>query len=240
MAAYRKALEYVEGRRVLEIGCGEGIGASVLAEKASSVLAIDYSDETLDFARGKYGAGDIDFKKMKVPPMDFPDSSIEAVVCFQMIEHLEKPERLISEINRVLREDGLALLATVNKDETLSENPYHLHEFTAGEFLDLLAKHFGDVEMLGVYGDELFMRYWENNRRWVSGFMRLDFLNLSSLLPAGLKQWLFDAASSLMRSRLKKGAPDLCESITHENFLFRSGEYDGCLDFFAVCRKSPA
>lgn len=240
MAAYRKALEYIEGRLVLEIGCGEGVGVSVLAEKAASVVAVDYSDDALEFAREKYGARSIEFKKMKVPPIDFPDASIEAVVCFQMIEHLEKPEELVSEIKRVLRGDGLALLATVNKDETLSDNPYHLREFTAHEFLGLLENHFGHVEMHGVFGDELFTRYFDSNRRWVNNFMRLDICNLSGLLPQGLKQRLFDAASALMRSRLKSSAPELCDSITHENFLFKPGEYHGCLDFFAICRKNPA
>jgi len=240
MAAYRKALEFIEGRGVLEIGCGEGIGASILAEKASSVVGADYSDEALEFARAEYGEGKIEFKKMRVPPIDLPDASTDAVVCFQMIEHLERPDELVSEIERVLRDDGLALLATVNKEETLSDNPYHLHEFTAAEFLSLLEGHFGDVEMYGVFGDEVFRRYWESNRRWVSGFMRLDIFNLSERLPQGIKRRLFDIASSLMRSRLKGGDPDLCESITHENFLFRRDEYEGCLDFFAVCRKTPA
>lgn len=237
MAAYRKALELIEGRRVLEIGCGEGIGASVLAEAAASVVAIDYSDEALGFARKKHGADNIEFRKMRVPPMDFPDASIEAVVCFQMIEHLEEPEKLVSAIARVLRADGLFVIATVNGDETLSDNPYHLHEFTADEMSALLESHFESVEMYGVFGDELFMRYWNDNRRWVNNFMRFDVFNLADRLPQGIKQRLFDAASMLMRSRLKSGAPDLCESITHKNFLFKRGEYDGCLDFFAVCRK---
>ena len=237
MAAYREALKHVEGRRVIEIGCGEGIGASMLAEAASSVVAIDYSDEALQVARENYGSGSIEFKKMEVPPINFPDASIEAVVCFQMIEHLEKPGGLVAEIARVVCDGGFALIATVNKEETLSDNPYHLHEFTADELKALLESHFDSVDMYGVYGDEHFMKYWVSNRRWVSNFMRLDMFNLSSLLPQGIRQWLFDAASTLMRSRLKSGSPDLCESITHENFLFKSNECDGCLDFFAVCRK---
>jgi 2-polyprenyl-3-methyl-5-hydroxy-6-metoxy-1,4-benzoquinol methylase len=237
MAAYRKALEFIEGRRLLEIGCGEGIGTSILAGTAASVLAIDYSDEALGFAREKYGADNIEFRKMRVPPMDIPDASIEAVVCFQMIEHLEEPEELVSEIGRALRADGVCLLATVNKEETISENPYHLREFTASEMLALLESHFEAVEMYGVFGDELFMRYWTSNRRWANNFMRLDVFNLADRLPPGIKQWLFDAASTLMRARLKSAAPDVCENITYENFLFKQGEYDGCLDFFAVCRK---
>jgi ubiquinone/menaquinone biosynthesis C-methylase UbiE len=237
MAAYREALKHVQGRRVLEIGCGEGIGASVLSEEAASVIAIDYSDEALQAARAKYASGKIEFTKMEVPPIDLPDASIEAVVCFQMIEHLEQPGGLVAEIARVVKDNGVALIATVNKEEALSDNPYHLHEFSADELEELLKSHFESVEMYGVYGDELFMKYWVNNRRWVNNFMRLDVFNLSSLLPQGIKQWLFDAASTLMRSRLKSSSPDLCESITHENFSFRRNERDGCFDFFVVCRK---
>jgi len=240
MAAYRKALEYVEGRHVLEIGCGEGIGASVLAERASSVIAVDYSEKALQVARENYGAGKIEFTAMKAPPIGLDDCSLDAVVCFQMIEHLERPEELVAEIKRVVRYDSPALLATLNKEETPSENPYHLHEFTASEFEGLLKAHFDSVEMYGVYGDELFMRYWRSNRKWVDNFMRLDVFNLSKRLPQGIKQPLFDIASRLMRTRLKRGDPDLCGRITYKNFHFRRDEFAGCLDFFAVCRKAPA
>ncbi len=240
MAAYRKALEYVEGRRVLEIGCGEGIGASVLAQKAASVVALDYSEQALKVARESCGTGQIEFRSMKVPPISFADREFDAVVCFQMIEHLERPEELVAEIRRVARDDAPALIATLNKEEAPSDNPYHLHEFTAEEFLDLLKAHFDSVEMYGVFGDELFMRYWNSNRKWVDGFMRLDIFNLSERLPQAIKRPLFDLASRLMRTRLKGAAPDLCGSITYENFIFKRDEFDGCLDFFAVCRKAPA
>lgn len=238
MAAYHRSLAYVEGRHILEVGCGEGIGASLLARKAVSVVAVDYSEEALQIARRKYGAGNIKFTLMKVPPVNFADMSFDAVVCLQMIEHLENPETLVAEIKRVLRDDALALFATVNKEATISDNPYHLREFSADDFRRLLNTHFDSVEMYGVFGDELFMRYWRSNRKWVNTFMRADILGLSSRLPRSLKQRLFDAASRFMRARLKRGNPEVCQSITHENFIFRQDEFDDCLDFFAVCRKS--
>jgi SAM-dependent methyltransferase len=238
MAAYHRSREYVEGRRVLEIGCGEGIGASVLAEGAASVVAIDYSKEALRVARERYGAGNIEFTRMKIPPIDFPDMSFDAAVCFQMIEHLAEPGELVAEVGRVLRGGGIALFATVNKDETITDNPYHIHEFSAKDFEELLKVHFDTVEMFGVFGDELFTRYWQNNRRWANTFMRVDVFNLSARLPRALKQRLFDAASRLMRARLKRRDPELCLGITHENFIFRPDEFTGCLDFFAVCRRT--
>lgn len=238
MAAYHRSLEYVEGRRVLELGCGEGIGASLLAESAASVVAVDYSEEALRVACERHGASNVDFTQMKIPPIDFRDRSFDAAVCFQMIEHLEEPGELVAEVGRVLRDDGVALFATVNKDETITDNPYHIHEFSAGDFEELLKAHFGTVEMFGVFGDELFARYWQNNRRWANTFMRVDVFNLSARLPRAFKRRLFDAASRLMRARLKRKDPELCLGITHENFMFRSGEFTGCLDFFAVCRRT--
>jgi SAM-dependent methyltransferase len=237
LAAYYQALQYIEGLRVLEIGCGEGIGPSLLARRAASVLALDYSEKAISISRQLYGDCGIQFQLMKVPPISFPQDSFGAVVCFQMIEHLKEPEELVVEINRVLGDGGCALIATVNKEESISENPYHLHEFTAVELECLLKKNFDEVKMYGVFGDELFGRYWQNNRRWVNYFLRLDILRLSERLPRELKIRLFDAASRSMRWWLKHRDPELCSEITHRNFVFRANEFTGCLDFFAVCRK---
>jgi SAM-dependent methyltransferase len=237
LAAYYRAADYIEGLQVLEIGCGEGIGPSLLSRKAASMVALDYSEEAICIARSRYGDCGIEFQLMRVPPIKFSAGSFDAIICFQMIEHLKEPEELVVEIKRVLKEDGVALIATVNKEETITENPYHLHEFGANELETLLKKHFATVEMSGVFGDEVFTRYWEENRRWVSNFMRLDICGLSRRLPRKLKAYLFDSASRLMRARLKQRNPHLCSEITHRNFVFRPNSFDGCLDFFAVCKK---
>ena len=115
-----------------------------------------------------------------------------------------------------------------------------LHEFMAEEFKHLLETHFGSVDMYGVFGNELFMQYWRSNRKWVHTFMRIDIFNLSNRLPRQLKQHLFAAVSRLMRASLKRNSPDLCNDITHRDFIFRLDDFSGCLDFFAVCRKTSA
>jgi len=237
LAAYYRAADYIEDLRVLEIGCGEGIGPSLLSTKAASMVALDYSEEAIRIARSRHGDCGIEFQLMRVPPIKFPTGSFDAIICFQMIEHLEKPEELVVEIKRVMKEDGVALIATVNKEETITENPYHLHEFCADELEALLKRHFGTVEIFGVFGDEVFKKYWEENRRWVSNFMRLDIWGLSRRIPRKLKAHLFDATARLMRARLKQRNPYLCSEITHRNFVFRLNSFEGCLDFFAACRK---
>ncbi|MBI4830877.1 MAG: class I SAM-dependent methyltransferase, partial [Candidatus Lindowbacteria bacterium] len=237
---YYKALEYVEGRRTLEIGCGEGVGAGLLASKAASLVAVDYSQDALKVAKSQHDASSVKFVMMKAPPIDFRDASFDAVVCFQMIEHTERPAQIVDEIRRVLRNGGVALIATVNKEEAISNNPYHIHEFSSESFRELLERYFESVETYGVFGDELFMRYWKSNRQWVNTFMRFDVFRLSDRLPEAFKRRLFDVASSLMRASLKRRDPELCRNITHKNFVFHAGRFAGCLDLFAVCRKTAS
>jgi demethylmenaquinone methyltransferase/2-methoxy-6-polyprenyl-1,4-benzoquinol methylase len=53
-----------EGERVLEIACGTGYWTPLIAEQAESVLALDYSEETLAIARGKrYPKGNVRFEQ---------------------------------------------------------------------------------------------------------------------------------------------------------------------------------
>ncbi|RJP70725.1 MAG: class I SAM-dependent methyltransferase [Candidatus Abyssobacteria bacterium SURF_17] len=237
LAAYHRALEYAAGRRLLEVGCGEGLGTFLLATRAASVTALDYSRVALEVARKRCESVSVQFLLMEVPPIGFPDSTFEVVVCFQMLEHLAEPNKLIDEIHRVLCKDGIALLATVNKDEIITNNPYHLSEYSPREFEKLLTNHFKTVDLYGVFGDELFAEYWKSNRSWARSFLSLDVFNLSSHLPRPLRQTLFDIISRMMRMSLKRKDPGLCDTITHENFIFRLGDFSGCLDLFAVCRK---
>lgn len=90
---YRDAMVIVqsvewEGRKVLEIGCGEGGLASIIAFHGADVMAIDYSEEAIKIAEKKYSLENCRFKCC-----DYRDVSdrFDIVVMHGVLEHTDDP-----------------------------------------------------------------------------------------------------------------------------------------------------
>ena len=87
MIAYKEAAKIVNGT-VLEIGCGEGYGISELAKFSNKYIGVDKFDTFIsDDLRNNY---DIVFHKMEIPPLkNIEENSVDFVVTFQVIEHIQ-------------------------------------------------------------------------------------------------------------------------------------------------------
>ena len=148
VARYRFAKDFAGGRRVLDIACGEGYGAASLAKAgASSVVGVDLSPEACEQARRKYG---VDARPGDAHAIPLPDRSVDLVVSFETIEHVESPGAFVLECARVLEPDGLLIVSTPNRlvyGEGDAGNPFHRTEFDEGEFLGLLRPRFLDVRL---------------------------------------------------------------------------------------------
>ena len=103
---YLVLAERVEGKRVLDIGCGTGIGSSLLLELgASHVDGVDYQPGVLDLAKIKHAKEDLDFHTMLWEDLDFPNDSFDVVVCLDPMTPVTDPN-LLEEVSRVLTDDG--------------------------------------------------------------------------------------------------------------------------------------
>lgn len=99
---YLADLKLPEGARVLEIGCGTGAIARVLAERAGEVIGVDPSPVFIDRAR-TLGAGidNLWFSVGDGRALPFADASFEAVVCHTVLSHVPEPARVVAEALRV-------------------------------------------------------------------------------------------------------------------------------------------
>ena len=88
------------------------------------------------------------FESGVFPPIKIPDNSFDTVVSFQVIEHIKNDELFLSEIQRILKPGGKAILSTPNIKMTLSRNPWHEREYTADQLADLAAKYLKSCEPL--------------------------------------------------------------------------------------------
>lgn len=139
--AYRYCMDICADQDVLEAGCGEGYGADLLAGVARRVVAVDYDAATVAHVRTRYPAVEVVAANLAALPL--PDASVDAVVNFQVIEHLWDQPHFIAECFRVLRPSGVLLISTPNRitftpGSDVPVNPFHTRELNAAELADLL------------------------------------------------------------------------------------------------------
>jgi ubiquinone/menaquinone biosynthesis C-methylase UbiE len=147
LSRYRWASRFVNGRRVLDAGCGMAYGSAMMAEAGGSVVGVDIAEPVIEAARASL-AVDVELVVGDVARLDFGDGEFEAVVCFETIEHVEDPFAVLDELARVLTKDGLLVLSSPNRSAYPPGNPHHLKEFLPDELRKALKERFTDVELV--------------------------------------------------------------------------------------------
>src|SRR5437773_3718578 len=143
---YAVAAALADGKRVLDIACGEGYGANLLAATAAQVIGVDIASEVIAHARQAYRKENLIFREGSCLNIPVEDHSIDLVVSFETIEHIDEPLAFLQEIKRVLAVDGALIMSSPDKaeytDRTGATNPFHKRELYHEEFLLLLKQHF--------------------------------------------------------------------------------------------------
>lgn len=144
----------VEGQRVLEIGCGRGVGTEIIFERfgAREVHAFDLDSDMIDRARKRLLAYPRERLKLFVGDaerIDAADASYDAVFDFGIIHHVPEWQRAVAEVARVLKPGGRFFFEEVTKQaldrwfyRTFLEHPIE-NRFTAAEFVH-------EVEQQGI------------------------------------------------------------------------------------------
>ncbi len=238
----------VPGARVLEVGTGSGYGVGILAPVCQSLTTVDKcAGAGVVGGPAGFGSGggpeNVEFRRAKVPPLDFPSCSFDFVVALQVIEHLKDDFGFVAEVARVLRPGGKFIVSTPNRPRSLTRNPWHVREYTAGEFWSLIASGLDGVEAFGVFGNERVEEYYERNRASVARFGRLDPLRLREWAPRWILRVPYDVANRLNRRQLASGGPE----IVADDYFLRSlgagagggtaGSDDDAYDLFYVGTK---
>ncbi len=152
IARYKFASDFAKGKTVLDIGCGSGIGLGFLAESADVVVGTDYSEETVEYARKDNHNANLTFTVMDCKDLKFDDGEFDLVTSFNLIEHIHEQDKLIQEVKRVLKPNGIFICSTPNTtvfNPRGKYNDFHVHEFTLSELKTLFEKYFNEVKIFG-------------------------------------------------------------------------------------------
>ena len=234
LKAYVIAKDLVSGN-VLEVGCGEGRGIGLILGQSTSFTAIDKIGEAIDRLKKTYPSAV--FIDAMIPPFKgIADNSVDTVISFQVIEHIEDDLGFLKEINRVLKPGGCAYLTTPNRTYTLTRNPWHIREYTGAELLALAQRVFHDCRMQGIGGNEKVMAYYEQNKKSVARFTRFDIFDLQHRLPAGILRIPYEILNRMNRKSLRKGNKQLVSAIHHDDYVLQNN-HEHALDLFLTVRK---
>src|SRR5690349_123834 len=152
---YHFAAHWAAGREVLDVACGEGYGTALLAARgAKRVTGVDLSAQAVAHARSTYGSvPHTEFVESSCTRMPFADASFDLVVSFETLEHIEAQREFVAEVARVLRPDGVFLLACPNKleysDKRQFANEFHVKELYREELAALLSARFPALQWYG-------------------------------------------------------------------------------------------
>lgn len=165
------------GLDVAEVGSGGGHVLRMFPD--ARLTAIDVSSVFLDTAKKNLRGYDARFIKGELTKLELPAASFDRVICTEVLEHTEDPRAILSEIRRVVRPGGVAVITVPNDPlilrlkDVVRRTPagwilgdrvswggdeFHLHTWTPLEFEALLAPSFEVLERAAAPFDSLPIR----------------------------------------------------------------------------------
>jgi SAM-dependent methyltransferase len=213
LVVYEWIAARAHGRRVVDLASGEGYGSAVLARTAASVVGVEANPEAFDHARAKYGQ--VRFERNM---LELWTGDVDCVVFLQTIEHVQDPDAVMAHVRDLIGPGGVAYVSTPNvltlapPGAAKSGNPWHVREYRADEYRALCERHFGSVDLLGVFhARRLRLHQWAiEHAGWDTVHARL-----------GLTRPFYDRFTPAISTR---------------DFALRRSRLDRALDFLAVLR----
>ncbi len=210
--AYKFAKDFVLGKTVLDIGCGEGYGSYYLAGFAKEVAGLDYDKAIIDYAKDKYQRSNLIFNSIDIKNLNSLNNKFDIICTFQVIEHFQDPRRFLEDVKLLLNPAGTYICSTPNKLDASPNsdtplNKFHVKEYFLEEFKNLLKPYFKEVNMFGL-----------KRGAGLKLYRRLKKIGIFNFLPGHLNP-------------VKR----FYKEIDCDSFILEKNNLDTALDFIAVC-----
>ena len=136
MSICERVLGDIAGGRVLDVATQEGGFVQILMESLkdyTEIVGIDVNDQAIEKAQSTMGRENVRFLVMNAEQLDFEDHSFDTVSVSASLHHLMDSQRVLEEMNRVLKPGGHFIVAEMHRDgQTEAElTSVYLHQWVA-------------------------------------------------------------------------------------------------------------
>jgi SAM-dependent methyltransferase len=224
------------GSSVIEVGCGEGYGTSLLAQAASTITGLDVDEETVAHASRKYGSDTVRFRSYDGRTLPFAEGSFDAAVSFQVIEHVRDDASFVDELHKVLKPGGILILTTPNRTYRMRPgrkpwNPFHVREYDASELESLLAGAFAHVAVWGIRGKDEIQAIEHARVAWALRSGPVSAIRRA--MPESLRQLVGGAVKAIRGA--SRQTQDWNTKYGLSDYFVIKTELANSLDLLAVC-----
>ena len=109
----------LNGKTVLDVGCGGGILSESMADKGAKVMGIDLGEKALKVAQLhslESGVG-VDYKLVSVEELaEKSPASFDVVTCLEMLEHVPDPASVVAACAKLVKPGGHVFFSTINRN----------------------------------------------------------------------------------------------------------------------------
>lgn len=118
-------LDLIGEEKVLEVGCGRGFYLKTLKSvwPDLDVTGVDVNQKYLDNAREFLRGLDVKLIKGDATRLPFKSQAFDRIIASEVLEHIPDDQRAISEMYRVLKPEGIAMITVPNKDYPFCWDP---------------------------------------------------------------------------------------------------------------------
>jgi 2-polyprenyl-3-methyl-5-hydroxy-6-metoxy-1,4-benzoquinol methylase len=141
-------------KRVVEVGCSEGLGTAILAESAASCIGFDLDADAIAVANATVGNDRLHFEVRDVVAQPLPEC--DAIVTLDTIEHIarEHEDAFVRIFVKALASNGVCVIGTPNetsdKYASAVTRAGHINLFSAERLRELGEQHFCNVFMFSA------------------------------------------------------------------------------------------
>jgi len=111
-------IEYPNGLslcKVVNLGVSSGVIDNYLADRVDLLIGLDIDDSAVEFANKHFSKDNLLFIQGDAMHACIDDASVDIVICTHVYEHVPDAEKLMSEINRILKPEGKCYFAAGNR-----------------------------------------------------------------------------------------------------------------------------
>jgi 2-polyprenyl-6-hydroxyphenyl methylase/3-demethylubiquinone-9 3-methyltransferase len=109
----------LQGKRVLDVGCGGGILAEAMAVKGAHVTGIDLAEKALAVAKlhSLESGISVDYRAVSAEALaQEAPASFDIVTCMEMLEHVPQPELVVRACAALIKPGGTVFFSTINRN----------------------------------------------------------------------------------------------------------------------------